>query len=499
MIYSKRAKIGAIVSLSIGVLFAIGTMFNTNATDGDDKIHFINVGNSEAILIESNNKFGLIDTGLNDETEIVEHEKVLDYLNNVARDKDGIVNLDFIVATHPDKNSIGGLSEIISAKNINVSKVFLEEYESATKRVRLLEDEENLKSYYNLVNTITNKKIERISNVNSEDVYRLGDFKITFINTLAEKEKITFLEDSNSSIAVKVENKYNSALISGGLNNIYMDEGRVASQIGNVDLLVLGENGNKTSSTEPFLNVLSPSKCILSGENKNINPEMYSFIKGLNSNIYSTQDNGNIVATFSDGHINLNSEKAINGGWYQDFHKTYYYNEKGELLTGINRINDKLYLFDENGLLSSGWIRLENGNIAYADNNGVIQTGLTNINVNDEDKIYYFDKNGYLLTGWQFINDNWYYFEENNESDNYGSALKGLQTIVYDNYPRIFMFDENGIMKKGLTEIDNKYYYFNDNPERGVIGEMIKGIHQLIINNVDDLYDFGDDGVLKWN
>ena len=497
MAYSKRAKKYALISFSVGLMLAIGSMFNANASNGDDKIHFINVGNSDAVLIESNNRFALIDTGKDDTTELVEHEKVLEYLKKVAKDKNGNIKLDFIIATHPEKTSIGGLSEIIKDKDIEVSKIILENHEKATKRVRLLEDVANRESYYELINTISEKNIHRIEDPGTT-IYKVGDFKLEFINTLAQKETVQFLEDSNSSIAIKVTKDNKSALIAGGLNNLYMDETRVSSSIGNIDLLLLANSGDKTAYSEPFLNMLSPKDCILSGDNKNLSPTTYSFIKNMNSNIYTTKDNGDIVATFVDGNINLNSNTKMSNGWYQDYHKRYYYNEKGELLKGFQNINNHMYFFAEDGVLHTGWLKSNDGIIYYANADGVIQKGLIKINVNGIDKIYNFNENGCLVTGWHYVYDKWYYLDENPESESYGSALTGKHTLIYNDAPRTFMFDENGAMLTGLIELNNRYHYFNDDASRGVFGEMLTGEHYLKIGDVERVYTFGENGDLKY-
>lgn len=494
--YARKLKQCGLLGIGLGLILVIGNIFSSQASNEDDKIHFINIGNSDAILVESNNKFALIDTGKNNETEEVEHEKVLNYLKKVAKNEKGNIELDCIIATHPTEKSIGGLSEIIKNKDVEVKRIVLENYEDSTKRVRSLEEEANRQAYYDLINTVSEKNIFRITNPNSA-TYSIGDFSLEFINTLESKESIQFLDDSNSSMAVKVTKGNKSALLTGGLNNNYMDETRVASDVGDVDLMVLANQGNKSSSSEPFLNMVSPEKCILLGENQNLYPTTYSVLKNMKSEIYTTQDNGDIIATFTDEDIHINKNKKMVNGWYQDFHRKYYYNENGEFLTGWQNIEGSTYLFGEDGSAHVGWITDNDGNTYFANNDGVIQKGLTRINVQGQDKTYYFNENGVLATGWIAIEDKWYYFDENIESENYATPVTGMVNIFYNDAERTFMFDESGVMQTGLVQVEDKFYYFNNNPEIGVVGEMLKGAHQLIINDVDGLYDFGEDGVLK--
>lgn len=497
MTYLKRNYKNGLIVGTIGMILMIGTMFSSSAIDDNDKIHFIDVGSSNAVLLESNNRFALIDTGKTEDEGVIESEKVLSYLNSVAKDENGIINLDFLVATHPNKNAIGGLSEIINNENVKVSKVVIEDYEDSTKRVRLLEDENNVSSYYELINVVSEKNIERVDNPN-KSIFRLGDFSLSFINTLAQKEQIQFLEDSNSSMAVKVTKNNKTALITGGLNNVYMDESRVSSDIGDVDLLLLANNGNRISSSETFLNVLKPEKCILSSKNENLYPSTFAITKRLKSDIYSTEDNGDIVATFFNDEIKLDAKNKMKNGWYKNFHKTYYYDENGELLKGFHNIDNETYLFDDNGVVTTGWINLEEGTTLYANSNGVIQKGLCKITVNNQEKIYGFNQSGLMQTGWHIFNDNWYYFNENIEDENFGTALVGVHVLDYNGKQTPFMFDNEGVMQIGLREINGRYYYFNDDPNRAVVGEMLRGKHYLKINEVEDTYDFGKYGILQY-
>ena len=63
LVYLKRNYKNGLIIGTIGILLMIGTIFNSSAIDDNDKIHFIDVGNSNAVLLESNNRFALIDTG----------------------------------------------------------------------------------------------------------------------------------------------------------------------------------------------------------------------------------------------------------------------------------------------------------------------------------------------------------------------------------------------------------------------------------------------------
>ncbi|MCF0105695.1 MAG: MBL fold metallo-hydrolase, partial [Holdemanella sp.] len=76
------------------------------------RIHFIDTGKSDCILIESD-KNVLIDAGDND------HQyEVVDYINKL-----GIKKLDYVVNTHPDADHCGGMDKIV--EYFDIGQVFV--------------------------------------------------------------------------------------------------------------------------------------------------------------------------------------------------------------------------------------------------------------------------------------------------------------------------------------------------------------------------------------
>ncbi len=80
------------------------------------KIHFLNTIWSDAILLESNNHFGFIDTG-----STFYFPMIKDHL-----DKLNIKNLEFIILTHFHSDHYGNIKNII--EHYNVDKIYLKRY-----------------------------------------------------------------------------------------------------------------------------------------------------------------------------------------------------------------------------------------------------------------------------------------------------------------------------------------------------------------------------------
>ena len=99
--------------------------------------------------------------------------------------------------------------------------------------------------------------------------------------------------------------------------------------------------------------------------------------------------------------------------------------------TGFVEIEDKIYLFDKDGVLQeesdepgvtirddgsckikSGWHRVKKGKYIYRTSDGPI---VKNKFVTVKGKKYYCDKNGYRVTGFRKISGHTYYFKSNGQ------------------------------------------------------------------------------------
>jgi competence protein ComEC len=105
------------------------------------KIHYIDVGQGDSILISINGKNMLIDSG-----SAVKEEYIVKYLK-----KQGIKKLHHVIATHPHEDHIGSMSSIIS--NFNVENFYAPKITSSTNYFNNMIDElmKKVDSKYTLV------------------------------------------------------------------------------------------------------------------------------------------------------------------------------------------------------------------------------------------------------------------------------------------------------------------------------------------------------------
>ena len=98
-------------------------------------VHFLDVGQGDSILLEYDEKFMLIDAGESDQGEVVS-----EYLQD-----QGIQTLDYVIATHPHSDHIGGMADILN--NFQVEHFIDSGYPHSSK------------TYENMLTTIDKKNI----------------------------------------------------------------------------------------------------------------------------------------------------------------------------------------------------------------------------------------------------------------------------------------------------------------------------------------------------
>ena len=80
------------------------------------KVHFLKTVWSDIIILEDNNRFALVDTGIKDQ-----YDQLTEYLDNIGAKK-----IDFILLTHFHRDHYGNINELVKTRE--VEKVYFKEY-----------------------------------------------------------------------------------------------------------------------------------------------------------------------------------------------------------------------------------------------------------------------------------------------------------------------------------------------------------------------------------
>ena len=185
---------------------------------------------------------------------------------------------------------------------------------------------------------------------------------------------------------------------------------------------------------------------------------------------------------------------------------TYYFDNNGNKVTGIQTIASDVYYFDGNGVLKSSveyegyyfgadgkavksdWVKFSDG-YKYYDESGQVVKGTSTSPVMKAigGNNYAFDLNGYMLTGWQEVDGTKYYFAKNGvRNDTYKVASDAL-TVSDTNgtWEKVsglwkYKLSNGSYATDTVLYIDNHYYAFDSS------GYMLTDSTMWVNNGVEN-------------
>lgn len=276
----------------------------------EGKIHFLNTGHSDCIILESYGKIAMIDSA--EDTDFPKDKPhlnlkgyediVVKYLLDNFSDENGNVNIEFVLGTHCHSDHIGGFDTVINHPNIFVKTAYLKPYNEQNicrfERVRW----DNTEVYNQMLDAIKKNNVELIEEFDEIKTV-LGDFNIEFFNGKNRERKIKFGENVNS-VGTLVTIGKSRAFLAGDINYKAGDEKRIADKIGNVDLLKVGHHGYLYSTSFYWVKKLMPKIAIFCNEMKGVYPDVkYKLKKISHSKLYATMNSNGIIACFDGENI----------------------------------------------------------------------------------------------------------------------------------------------------------------------------------------------------
>lgn len=240
---------------------------------------FLDVGQGDAIFVQSPSGVQmLIDAGRNQE--------VLRGLGEVMSFSDG--DIDYVLATHPDADHIGGLGGVLD--RFNVAHVIRTDNESDS----LLWEE-------------TEKKIEMertmVTIARRGQRFDLGDG--VFLDIIFPDTDVSEYESNTSSIVARLVYGQQSFMLTGDAPKsieeyLVLIEGEYLES----DVLKVGHHGSRTSTSDLFLTEVSPSYAVISAgkDNSYGHPHLEVTDALFNAGVetFNTAEHGHVIF-WSDG------------------------------------------------------------------------------------------------------------------------------------------------------------------------------------------------------
>lgn len=252
--------------------------------NGDIQVHFLDVGQGDAALINDGEFEILIDAGVS-----AEGTKVVQYLSDYV---DG--DLDVVVASHEDADHIGGLPAVFDA--YTVEEVVDNGRTSSTK------------TYQTYHNKVQAEGADYAADTAAQNITLPSGATLEFL-------PITDVYDNANDNSVVTMLTYGDVevLFTGDLSSDVADAN--SSLFSDVDVLKAGHHGSRTSVSSQFLQTTKPEYVVISAglDNSYGHPhkEALSAYLDTGADVYGTFRSGDIVMTTDGQQISFDTTEKL--------------------------------------------------------------------------------------------------------------------------------------------------------------------------------------------
>jgi len=249
-------------------------------------VNFLDVGQGDSILVKYDNKTMLIDAGEKDKGEVISA-----YLKN-----QDIATLDYVVATHPHSDHIGGMVDILNSFKV---EHFIDSGYPYTS-----------KTYEDMLTTIDKKNIPFETPKRGDKINFAPGIDVQVLNS----GNSYFTDDLNqNSIVLKITDGTVSFLLTGDVGIEAENEIMKAGYNVNADILKVGHHGSRTSSSASFINAVSPAVSVIEVDAGNDyghpHKETLDRLQKV-SKVYRTDLDGTITITTDGSKYTVTTQKT---------------------------------------------------------------------------------------------------------------------------------------------------------------------------------------------
>lgn len=245
-------------------------------------VHFLDVGQADCALIESDGEFMLIDGGNRDDGQFV-----VSFL-----EQQGVEELDTVVCTHAHEDHVGGLPAVLAV--YPTGKVY-----SPTKTY-------SSNIYDDFLYYVDQQGLEVILPGPGE-TFSVGGAQVLVLGPV-----MSYAETNDTSIVLRIDYGESSFLFTGDMetaaeNDMLDHWGEKNSHIFQVDVLKVGHHGSNTSTGYRFLHEVDPAYGIISCGKDNSyghpHDEPMSRLNQAGVSLFRTDELGTVIATTSGDDI----------------------------------------------------------------------------------------------------------------------------------------------------------------------------------------------------
>jgi Predicted hydrolase (metallo-beta-lactamase superfamily) len=262
------------------------TTQNTVTQSGQNlTVHFLDVDQGDSILLEIDGKSMLVDSGESDQGKIVTA-----YLQNQK-----ISTLDYIVATHPHSDHIGGMNEILN--NFQVEHFVDSGYPHTSK------------TYENMLTTIDQKNIPFQVAQAGQKIDFDPAVDIEILNPAKTRSK----DLNENSVVLKVTYGTTSFLLMGDAGLETEERIKEAGYNVDSDILKVGHHASRSGNGALFISAVSPEVSVIEvGAGNDYGHPHAEILERLQkaSKVYRTDLDGTITVTTDGSTYTVTTEKT---------------------------------------------------------------------------------------------------------------------------------------------------------------------------------------------
>ncbi len=254
------------------ILILLSLMVWAFPAKADLAVHFLDVGHGDCAIIQCDGQAAIIDGGNSESSQLV-----YAYISQL-----GISRMEYVFATHPDADHIGGLPAVFHVAE--VGKLFSPVLSHDTER------------FETLSNTAASSNVA-VETLKEGDTIPLGGSVMTILNAAADTSDTNDLSfvirldygDTSFLFCADAGTKVETRLLESGVDV-------------DVDVLKVSHHGSSSGTLLQFVQAASPQYAVISSSRKydNLDEEVVHKLLSSGAHILHTLQNGHIIIQ-SDG------------------------------------------------------------------------------------------------------------------------------------------------------------------------------------------------------
>ncbi len=277
--------------LNLLIIFALfSSLFiyvSPSSAANNVKVHVIDVGQGDSILIQTGNENILIDGGNKGKGD-----EVVSYLK-----KQKVKTLNAVVSTHPDADHVGGLAEVIDT--LKIKSVYAPKVTHTTQ------------AYKNFLTAVKKKNLKiKVAKKGVEIPTKSKSITLKFLAPVKEYSKSDL---NNWSGVLQLTHSKKKFLFTGDAETQAEKDMLKAGVLSKVDVLKVSHHGAKEATSTSFLNKVKPTYAVISVSKTNgyghPTSTTLNRLKKAKAKVYRTDKKGNVIFTSTGKKITVKVAK----------------------------------------------------------------------------------------------------------------------------------------------------------------------------------------------